>query len=915
MLLSPLIFKFYFSRWGAAILQYLENPGAVIMIWWSFYERNSPANTNTNTNNTNAQRTIDTTFSDRNEASTHAGRINETVEITQEITHFADDNPVIDEKVPQDSNLQPHFINEHHDNRTHSVISFLQRPQLVSSFVWSPGAARGTILQRIRIPDNLFTSMIADKVDGFGTFRADTIFRLQVNSQPFQCGRLVMSYIPVPELLGSRYDECTRAMDRLIALPHVQLDIAEQSEVTLRVPYVSPYSAYNLIEGRYSWGELVLSVYSPLNQVSQPSLRVNVFGNFDNITLGFPTMSTSLLLPSNVAIEQVKLNSVTDVIRKGENNGPRTWAVGAASIVAQKASDALGDWIPATKKFTEPIAKGLDAAYDVLSSFVPGFSKPDTNSNPMPVLARPAQYFSNVDGEDGSQKLSLFHVNEVDMIPDFAGSKIDEMSFDYVKRIPNFISAFNFSNSNTFGDILWTTLVTPTYFSQPYTFTATGQSGFSTQTPTSLSYALSPFALWRGGLVYTFRAVKTEFHSGRIEFAFSPFTSRADYYDNHTTRSEYVYKIIMDLRKQSEVSFVVPFVSTTNYKQLKSEKDPLTASDDTAETLTYATGILGVRALTPLVMGSAIVSNTIEFVVEIKGALDFEAECPISSDWIPLTPVSSGSGVDEQGSTATVVVEQAAFASTGQRDVRSDYLEDKLEIKDITGNNSNHKLDGSKAAACIGEGFGNYRYFIKRFGWYYSFANQPYTERMPLRAPGFSLSPSSGGGTHVSVNRSFNPLIYTSQMYAFFRGGFRYKHHHKNNDYAGQLAQASLGLTFQRTSNSLPLTLQPVNFELKTKGLWEFGLPFYSPTVVNCVYSTVATDELSHFIGSPTFFTDDSPNFLASAAADDFDLGFYLGAPLAVNWRVLANASHLSPSTTNNGFNSSEFKVAPYNEN
>nr|ULF99879.1 MAG: capsid protein precursor [Triatovirus sp.] len=847
-------------------------------------KRISLANTNKN-----SQEMMDTTFDDRDQPSTTAGRIDESVEIKQEITHFADNDPVVDASLAGASQLPQRLLTDFHDSRTHSVISFLQRPQLLQDVTWAPGQAQGSVLTTINIPDDLFTSMVSDKLDGFGSFRADTIFRVQVNSQPFQCGRLIMAYIPTPDLLGYRLAELTRSIDRLVALPHVQIDISEQSEVTLRVPYVSPYNAYNLIEGRLRWGRVVLAVYSPLNQVSQPSLKVNIFGYFDNVQLGFPTLGVLASQAINSAQEQVGLNSSADIAKKAEAHGLISGIAGVIDNVVQKGADIVTAYVPAAKKFTDPLAKVADAAFDIIN-LIPGMRKPDPVTHGSVILTRPMQYFGNVDGLDHSQKLALHAQNRIDIHPSFAGSNLDEMSFDYVKRVPNYISSFSFSSTNNYGDSLWFSLVSPCYRSADYIAT-NGSRNFTFPTPTSLSYAISSFNLWRGSLVYTFRAVKTEYHSGRLEFSFSPFVSYSSYEDNRTDRSEYVYKVILDLRKQTEISFTVPFVSTTPYKRINSVQDPL-ATNTLTDTVTnqFATGVLGVRALTPLVLGSTVVPSTIQILVEVKGGPDFEVECPVESDWIPLGNLSTSSDTvaSEPVSTAQ---EQTGFASTGQYDVRSDYLEDKIEIKDITGISSNVNLNSSKAMACIGESFGNYRDLIKRFGWYESgttFSNDNYVEvRNPLLMRS-SVLDISGSGLRITASSGTCPVRTLAQMYAFVRGGFRTKLATRNGVNSSQLVEAVLLPSDTTAMRQQPFTMQPLHYEQEIKNIYEFSWPFYSPAVLTTPYiQQEGSDDIIHQAVFPRIYFQSSHTYSAAlAAADDFDMGFYLGAPLAFSWNI-----------------------------
>jgi len=93
------------------------------------------------------------------------------------------------------------------DGRSHNIISFLERPLMMVTAAWQTNVERGTVLQAFELPwDLLFKDMYKTKVDRFYGFRADCEIRVQVNSQPFQAGRLLLSWIPGYRYLGGKQD-------------------------------------------------------------------------------------------------------------------------------------------------------------------------------------------------------------------------------------------------------------------------------------------------------------------------------------------------------------------------------------------------------------------------------------------------------------------------------------------------------------------------------------------------------------------------------------------------------------------------------------------------------------------------------------------------------------------------------------
>lgn len=195
----------------------------------------------------------------------------------QEITMFESDKQVVQQR--QIYEAQPSGIpfSQHTDGTMHSVISFLQRPQVLWAAKWNKEDARHQSIDHmnpklINVPETLITTMAKQKLDGFTSFKATAVIRLQVQSQPFVCGRLILGAVPVPELIGSRANWILGHASRLQLLNHVQMDISKETEVTLRVPFISPYNSYDVVNGLWSWAQVKIMVYSPLNAVENKSI-------------------------------------------------------------------------------------------------------------------------------------------------------------------------------------------------------------------------------------------------------------------------------------------------------------------------------------------------------------------------------------------------------------------------------------------------------------------------------------------------------------------------------------------------------------------------------------------------------------------------------------------------------------------
>ncbi|AAF00473.1 capsid protein precursor, partial [Triatoma virus] len=835
---------------------------------------------NVNMKQMNVNSSQDTTFEQRSQEKVQAGEINESIEFRNQITTFVHDNPIITEQLIGDSPQPSGDVRSVSDARTHSIIDFLERPQFIGSFLWNTSDIENKEIFSLKLPDALMSPMIREKLSGFTSFSASTVFHIQVNAHPFQCGRLVLAAVPVPDILPlHRLNMLSFDVSNVITLPHVQLDISKETEVLLKIPYVSPFVQYDLVTKFTPWAAFLAHVYAPLNTPSAASLQVNVFAHFEDIKLGFPTSA----IVAQAGKEQL---------------GPISGLTNTVTGVVGGVADAVKGFFPSIGKYADPLVGIGNGLTGLLSAL--GFSKPLTTIPPTIVVQRPSQYFNNADGVDQGLPLSLKYGNEVILKTPFAGTSSDEVALEYVLKIPNYFSRFKYSSTSLPKQVLWTSPVHPQIIRNHVTVVdAPGQ-------PTLLAYATGFFKYWRGGLVYTFRFVKTNYHSGRVQITFHPFVGYDDVMDSDgkIVRDEYVYRVVVDLRDQTEATLVVPFTSLTPYKvcadvfnsanrpKYNYEPRDFKVYDNTTDQ--FFTGTLCVSALTPLVSSSAVVSSTIDVLVEVKASDDFEVAVPNTPLWLPVDSLT------ERPSLDGVPIAQVGFASAGTRDIRSSYVEGKFIPQDITGMSRNHELDEQPSQECIGERILSFSELIKRNSWRYvsdeksliypayAFDNPAAMYTAADKLPVWTLTPRSGF-----------PTLLTSigAMYAFYRGGIRLKIVPGVADQPKPLVEVALftmqdqGYIIKANDYSTDFCSSNIYENFVTKGIAEVQTPYYSRVNTSVVSAPVLYNagNISPLMPNVMYkITSNSSNILLGhSAADDFRFGFLLGAPLAISATAL----------------------------
>ena len=181
---------------------------------------------------------------------------------------------------------------------------------------------------------------------------------------------------------------------------------------------------------------------------------------------------------------------------------------------------------------------------------------------------------------------------------------------------------------------------------------------------TPLMFVSKFFVSWRGSIKYRFKFVKTQFHSGRLSFTFYPTQGTIAY----TGGPQYVHRWIVDIRDNSEIEIVVPYIADTQYKDIFQK-----------------TGVLSVDIVDPLV-APGTVQTSISILVETAGGDDYEVAIPSAWNYSPSIVVPQ-SGVPNAYNIMTGTI--------GSSQVNAD--------------------PNIASSVAIGEKVSNFRAYLKRF--------------------------------------------------------------------------------------------------------------------------------------------------------------------------------------------------------
>lgn len=483
-----------------------------------------------------------------------------------------------------------------------------------------------------------------------------------------------------------------------------------------------------------------------------------------------------------------------------------------------------------------------------------GLSKPLDTEKQREVVIRTAPKMANVDGNDSAMPLSYRFDNQIPMQNSFAGTAVDEMSMKYLLSMPNYIYTGNYTTSSL-GKVIFSTQLTPTWLSKDFYLPAS-PTDVKVRQPTLLSYIAKPFRYWRGGFVFTIRFIKCDYVSGRLAVVYSPFALPVG--NEAFNRSEYAYKLIIDLRENTEFTFTVPYMRDTDFMNVVPGSDPLTDAYDSDTN----SGYLGIIPLTNLQVSSALLPNNIDFVVEVRAASDFEFVAPING--VP-SPVLQNSAPPKYK-----VQSGEPIQAPGIRDTRMESLESTQDPPSIIGK----PLQAlRKSLVCCGEEIISIRDFIKRFDWA-GIADNSHNPFSLLTVP---VLFSSGATDNLGLKydklkgidgRGTQHVMYWAALYGFFTGGLNLKYFGNNlNSYT----------MFKIPGGGLPTaiefsSLKPIN---------EISVPYYS----RVQYNPLNVDFPLFPDPNIGILSDGKPAVAAIglSAKDDLRFGYLLGPPIVVD--------------------------------
>jgi len=544
--------------------------------------------------------------------------LNETTTVAATTLFVNDGNEKVQEVRPTslDSELA---VKKGDDN---SIALFMAKPVQVSTFNWTSSATKNSNLVSFRVSDfltGLSTPVIwKNKLSGYNLMRGTAVFKIILNAQPFQAGRLLLHFLPNEREFSAFGDMYVKqhnfSLCQKTQHPCVELDI-QDGNATIKIPYVAPALWYSRDVG-YDWGTLYIDVLSELRSATSTSVNASVYLHFDDFELAAPIYGPEGLLDG--------ITESWNLAKRERNRTKDSGVVTTFFDFVAKPLDILSS-VPAigpTAKTFGNLAKSLG---DFTSYF--GWSRPYDVKGTQIVKQHNHYRGFNFNGTTTSDVLAMDSMNQLVPMTNFAGSDVDEMAFNYLKGIPAYVGSFTWSTGDATNTNLYTNIINLPSIGEAATRTFNGASGSVISYPPFV-YLGRYFRYYRGGLVFTIKIVKTQFHSGRLAVTFTP-TSSAGFVPTNAEQRSYVYRELIDVRESDTFSFTLPYMHPSPY--LNTGFLPTDASAD------EVFGFFKIDILNPLVAASTV-SSQIEALIYVNAAEDFQysALAPVQS--VPFVP-------------------------------------------------------------------------------------------------------------------------------------------------------------------------------------------------------------------------------------------------------------------------------------
>lgn len=703
------------------------------------------------------------------------------------------------------------------------INAFFSRPRRL----WS-----GTYDGTYGVDKQIFTTIVGanymkdwhnDKMSGAFGYRATFCYKVVFTATPFHGGLVRFAFAPLADLPLARGHNITAVSQ----LPGVDIDLSDSTSATIKIPWVSPLNFYPVgATGGANEDATTLGVVY-LSKLTEAIIAAGAQAPTFTVWTWLEDLELIGARASNVSIFPEAQSG------RFEKHGKSTTAKEADAIpgnvsnvlsAGSRLTMWLGTKVPLISSYAGPLSWVLRETSKIAASY--GWSKP-LDTRPASKVMRSLNVSQwNSDVPYTGNNLGLFAENSVCAYPGFAGTDLDEMSFEYILSISTAICAPTYAKTDVVGSVLYTCSLCPDSMKLSPDRVNNAKYGISYNPiwVSPVAGVAKLFQLYRGGFKFRIKLAKTCYHTGRLIVGFNP-TTRGEGYTNYVPvdaapnidfYEPLAFKsAIWDLRDESTFEFECPFISPVSYL-------PTNAPF----------GDFFVRVLDKL-ESPETVSSTLRFVVEVSALPDFEFAVPVTPDF-SLYPREDNAVVND------IVAQSGTFEPTKPTNV------------------------GSMAQYCIGERIRSVKQLLLRACLYKIAANGSTTHIFSHVE--FPTLPDPGTELQGEIRDYLN---WFGSAYVYKRGSIC------------ATAIATSPDTLLSAYHTLGYSLDMAPMVIENVGSVHVKMPYYSavsrsPTTNTSVQMFDSHDYVTINVSGPAAI---KPVLIYRSVADDFQLGAFVGFP------------------------------------
>jgi ribosomal protein S8E len=527
---------------------------------------------------------------------------------------------------------------ELYSGETDGLSSYLERPVLVDTLDWSISV---TLYQEYKPLTKIMNSLVLkNKLQNFANITFDLEIDVEVSSNPFLYGMLLLSWIPFTKYDNLTYDRQLIPEDNVEASQRQRIfvDASTSSGGKMTIPFYWPTNYFSLVKDNPDdFGTLSCRQLNPLMHVSGANQVVTVYirARMVNVKMHTSTIQTFGAQP----VMSVQADESPDDKLSSKAT--------AFAGVAKSLTPVLGGYATAT-------AAAASGAADILRAM--GLSHPRSKEMTHKFENRPLGNMSNFNTPSSALTLGLDEHNEVTVDPKVSNLVEDEMALSYILKKEAYIGSYDWSVTSAEGTILATHRVHPFQ----YLKNSLGEYHCS-----PLAYVSRLFQFWTGTIRFRFQVVCSKWHRGRLRIIHEPiYTSTIP-----DTAWQTNLQSVVDITEERDFTIDVKYVQGQMWCQTGSIKQSPpsfytqgSGTDYTPSALIDANGLLKVVVMNRLVIPDDTVVAPAHINVFVSAGDDFEVNVPYDSlaDSTVVGPATGGSQTINAGQPEVAIL---AFSS------------------------------------------------------------------------------------------------------------------------------------------------------------------------------------------------------------------------------------------------------------